>query len=812
MDHIPLPQAPNSDHLEVPLYEYDFYPYIYHGPWDSYPERWGYDYSEFYSMDPETFPKSLRGPLAAFVQSWLFFGVLDEFLGVPCPVQGWTAVSKDGRPIITTAHLFSKLEEWHRRIASRDEAEQTQVCNRIDHLLDRMHYFHRMLMHSFEDYNAYSNLLPEPLNLSLDVLHATLTIARNEVFPHGNLSFPHYLHSDVITHKLLRNGWCLSDIHRVYQDASVLGRYYVSRLGPLNNSTSHPHCTEDACHSCQVDHQTYQTKHISAGCDCDMICVSTKAVAEILRQGSIPTIRLNNRMNAINIEKADSCSPTDFTAISHVWSDGLGNLHSNGLPTCQLQRIQEQVNDLQPSKQAGSPALTNRNFWIDTLCVPTGSDFEAERSLAIAKMVKVYRLAKDVLILSRELDGIDAGQDPWELSARINRTAWFRRLWTLHEGILSQKSIFQLRDGAVELSSLAARIDKPRDCVSTIYQALLRSIFRETCMPFTKMEKFKSMTTHDRIQAIWSAVQWRTTSYQVDETICLANMLDLDLSTILAIDRHDPEASEKRMKAFILLQRNFPRDSVFESSHRRDVTSVSNLTAQGFTWAPKSFVFRSTSVDPAITPSPLGEADSAGIHLSLPSFDPMISWTEFMEHIAITKSEGAGDSARITFMLPLDWDYYYTISWLPEDTKWQISDTCLGNTIPAVALRDDIISITKENQERVRRSPAQRMFVLGSLREGITNSYDLDRFDWPSSEGLILAVSARKPIAQERMNEGKPEYRASIVARVNVSKMMFSTYRRPAPDQVKIASTDADTGRSIPIFGVWPAQTQWCIG
>ncbi|EXJ56934.1 hypothetical protein A1O7_07278 [Cladophialophora yegresii CBS 114405] len=812
MDHIPLPQAPNSDHLEVPLYEYDPYPYIYSGPWVSYPERCGWDYSEFYGMHAETFPNSVRGLLAAFVQSWLFFGVLDEFLGVPCPVPDWTAVSKDGRPIITTAHLFAKLEEWHHGIASRDEAEQIEVRNRIDHLLDRMRYFHHMLMTSLTDFNTYSNLLPEPLNLSLDVLHATLVIARNAVFAQATLSFPHYHHADVIKHTLLQNGWCPSDIFRVYQDATVLGRYYVSRLGPLNNITSHPQCTEDACRSCQIDRQAYQTKHVSAGCDCDMICVSTDAVAEILREGSIPTIRLNNGMNAIELEQVGSCSPTNFTAISHVWSDGLGNLHSNGLPTCQLKRIQKQVNDLQPFRQPDSSALTNRNFWIDTICVPTGSDFEAERSLAIAKMVKVYRLAKDVLILSSELHEIDSCRGPWELSARINRTAWFRRLWTLHEGILSKRSIFQLRDGAVELSSLAVEVETDPDSDSNIYQAFLRAIFRETCMPFTKMEAFKSMTSHDRIQAIWSAVQWRTTSYLDDETICLANMLDLDLSTILAISRHDPEACEKRMKAFILLQRYFPRDSVFESSHRLDLSSVPNLTAQGFRWAPKSFVFRSTSIDPATTPTPLVEADSAGLHLSLPSFNPACSWAEVMEHIAISKSEGIADAASIKFMLPLDWDYYYDISWLPEDTKWEINDTLLGSTIPAVALRDDIISVTKEGQDRVPRRPSQRMFELDSQREGISNSYDLDRFDGASSEALLLAVSARHAMTQERINGAEPEYRASIVARVHVRKRMFSTYRRPASDQVKILSTDADTGRPIPIFGVWPAQTRWCIG
>lgn len=813
MDHIPLPRAPNSGHVEVPFLQYDYYPYVYSGPWNTYPERQGYEYSEFYGIDAETYPKSLKNSLAAFVQSWLFFGVLEEFLGIPCFVGDWTTKNYKGDQILSTARLYNKLENWRLQISSCDETQKIEACDRLDHLLDRMYYFHGMLSLSLTDYTMYSDLLPQTLNLSLDILHATLTIARNVVFTSNILPFPNYRHSVLVKDQVLRDRWCLSDIYRVYQDSSVLGQYYVSRLGPLSVSSIHSQCTEDHCKAWQVDHLTYQTKHRFSHCQCSMICVSTEAVADILRAGYIPSVCFDAEAKTITVSPTNSHSSLTFTAISHVWGDGLGNPQTNGLPLCQLLEIQRQVTSLHHENRAPSSSSTeNRYFWMDTPCVPVGAGFEAERNLAISRMVNVYQQAENVLILSRELGEIDIRRDPWELSARINRTAWFRRLWTLHEGVLSKRSIFQLHDGVVELSSLAAKVADFDSGTSTIQSHLLRTIFQETCMPFTKIETFKSKPLLDRVRDIWTAVQWRSTSYEVDETICLANMLGLDLSPILTISRFDPEACENRMKAFILLQRHFPTESIFESSHRLDVKTRSNMIAEGFRWAPKSFVFHTSRPEQLVRSSPLAHADTAGIHLSLPGLDPMVSWTEFMQHVQNSIDQGVHEESHVVCMLSLDWDYYYTVSWIPENVELEVDGNLQQKTCPVIAMQEDIFSVTKEAQDHTRKHSAPRMFDLDLMREGVTNAYDLRSFEWPHSEALLLAISREQDKPNGHWKQDASERRSTIVARVTVTKRMFSTFRKPAAEQVKRSSLDPNTDTLIPTFAVLPVETRWCVG
>jgi hypothetical protein len=274
------------------------------------------------------------------------------------------------------------------------------------------------------------------------------------------------------------------------------------------------------------------------------------------------------------------------------------------------------------SKAGWSNSDLHRFFWMDTLCVPVGKAFEIERNRAIAAMVTVYRLATNVLVLSHELSHIDVDRNPEEISSRINRTAWFRRLWTLHEGVLSNKTVFQLRNGPVDLDILRAKTSdvSEKDDFRTILSGV---IFREACTPFAKIELFKSKPFPERIRDIWSAVQQRSTSYKEDETICLANMLGLDLSPILAISRFDGEAQERRMKAFILLQKIFPQDSVFEATgdSNSDKDESPWLEEDGFRWAPRSFVFRATLPE-VLSSSVLGFADNQGLHSRFSALDP----------------------------------------------------------------------------------------------------------------------------------------------------------------------------------------------
>ncbi len=121
----------------------------------------------------------------------------------------------------------------------------------------------------------------------------------------------------------------------------------------------------------------------------------------------IPLIAWNGRGIAIADFGSDpGLDWGPYVAISHVWSDGLGNPNHNSLPFCQIKRLQELVQE-----STGKPLP----FWIDTICVPLE---ERLRGKAIANMAKVYRSAAAVLVLTaqfrirRGLDGSGHSKKP----------------------------------------------------------------------------------------------------------------------------------------------------------------------------------------------------------------------------------------------------------------------------------------------------------------------------------------------------------------------------------------------------------------
>ncbi|RSL93704.1 hypothetical protein CEP52_013097 [Fusarium oligoseptatum] len=174
-------------------------------------------------------------------------------------------------------------------------------------------------------------------------------------------------------------------------------------------------------------------------------------------------------------------SSSSYTAMSHVWSDGLGNPTANALPQCQLELISTSLSKgltetgklgnyqtksvhIDPiPKQGWSSLRGNGNlFWLDTLCIPVtvpGDSPEAVdnvnklKSMAINQMGEIYAAAKQVLVLDSELQRAQADSEDeissTELLARLVCCSWMRRCWTLQEGALATRIAFLSSSGLV---------------------------------------------------------------------------------------------------------------------------------------------------------------------------------------------------------------------------------------------------------------------------------------------------------------------------------------------------------------------------
>lgn len=210
----------------------------------------------------------------------------------------------------------------------------------------------------------------------------------------------------------------------------------------------HRDCDDNACTANNIDESTYITRHCLEGCSCAHLGepgTSSQSITQVLHDGGIPVIHVESHVtdgtDGVRFSTRDS-EGVPYVAISHVWSDGLGNPHQNTLPQCQLLRLQDYVNQLYDE------SLWPVSFWIDTICVPLDRQY---RSLAIQRMASTYAGADKVLVLDAWLlqAGLDSMRE-WNM-LKIMASTWAQRVWTLQEAMLPRQHdlFFQSSGGAL---------------------------------------------------------------------------------------------------------------------------------------------------------------------------------------------------------------------------------------------------------------------------------------------------------------------------------------------------------------------------
>jgi hypothetical protein len=174
----------------------------------------------------------------------------------------------------------------------------------------------------------------------------------------------------------------------------------------------------------------------------------------------------------------------NYVAISHVWSDGQRNNEGNWLTECMFIRIQNLVNALYGSADFPVP------FWMDTLCIPKGSMFDAVKQLALALMANICRAADKVLVCDGKVKDIYKSKELWRgpesiyrkegvlalsgdivldsslqavscddmswigMNMRIGYCPWSTLVWTLQEGRLAREVYFQFKNKPILLADL----------------------------------------------------------------------------------------------------------------------------------------------------------------------------------------------------------------------------------------------------------------------------------------------------------------------------------------------------------------------
>ncbi|KAL9617148.1 MAG: hypothetical protein Q9160_008045 [Pyrenula sp. 1 TL-2023] len=208
-------------------------------------------------------------------------------------------------------------------------------------------------------------------------------------------------------------------------------------------------------------------------CEFLMDALERAFVFECLNKGDSPVVSVRRENHHDDVEdirlvaessRSAGGDQIPYVAISHVWSDGLGNPTENSLPRCQLLRLQRLVNNLYHTEVVddNDHAMNPIYFWIDTLCVPLQEEY---RMKAIVLMNQSYENAEKTLVIDSWLENIGLDEDNIVNLLKIRSCTWSQRLWTLPEGSLARENglFFQAGEVPFQADNLfqTQRTDEP---------------------------------------------------------------------------------------------------------------------------------------------------------------------------------------------------------------------------------------------------------------------------------------------------------------------------------------------------------------
>jgi hypothetical protein len=589
MDH--LPHGGHKLNIVVPYvctYEYD-----YEKEWVDYPSLRGFDVQKFFSPD---FRRMDPKKLEPFLQSWLFFGMLGSILRTRITTTDFARDVSPGNRVITTAELPEYLNKWNESISTKSKAEK-DVLLRENMLTIRKA---APLIHFLLDWCEPSTIFPfRPVSKEIALSFALLGRALSGVLRHifrpewkfltrdedGSLPDNWSSGNKLFWDHLIALGWCPYLLSRL-DSVPVDVQYYLATLGPPAILKSHRRCTEEICRVLVREKNIREPKHVRQGCDCQELGLDMDKLISILQKDEAVLVRFNNTANVgespsgtIEILEYEPSIP--YVALSHVWTDGLGNPKSNSLPICQVAAIQDSVNQVYSQEFGAPPGNLPVTFWMDTLCVPGSNNYPEIKTQAIFNMRYVYALASHVLVFDSGLSACSKAADPIEIVLRVTMSNWFRRLWTFQEALFAQSIMVRLSDGIISLTGFVneecptyvGNDLRPAvvEMLSSIFDAdnaghYLATVMRSFDHPYAEKIAVRAIT----------GIVSRSTSVQEDEAHVLAFIFPVEPISVLTA-----EAADKLPTLFSLLKQ-IPPCIIFLPGPR--------LERDRFRWLPKSFL------------------------------------------------------------------------------------------------------------------------------------------------------------------------------------------------------------------------------
>ncbi|KAK1974791.1 hypothetical protein LZ30DRAFT_739467 [Colletotrichum cereale] len=616
MDHWPIPARPVRPPTKVKIYcdvEWPLGQVDFH----TYPESQGWwkargDEDNFTTPGDRPLQRpSYAGKSGAneFLQKWAYFGLLSEVMqasvygGVnkPHAKSPWVGISswlmsfvstpqQTPSPVLDSSDLGVSLQRFisKTRIEHPGDSERegrAWACIRTTlSWLKRMQY-HKTPPFDPDLITAVESLLSD-LARTIHLAYEGPVTVRSASGGTKSYMLARHREAPLITQsmscaifetRMLADGWCPSVLKRLFTKAPGLSsQYFLSMLDRPRPHLRHDEgCSKDYCRHWMVDMESYTTAHVCDRGDCSWVTVPLERLEEILASGDdivpviVPSVMDTTDDGRVVVRLEAGSRETEYVAISHVWSDGLGNTTANEIPICQFERLSKVVQDAW-----GDSKIC---FWLDTLCFPypTSPDKEAYQR-ALEKMRMTYEQAEIVLVLDSYL--LSTQYDPsvtddHELALRVLCSEWSARLWTYQEGRLAKRLKFVFGSTPVEIPF--AILDHPCSADDDIW-----SPFRSerVVRPASMIGTYFRDKTAD-LTKVYAELSHRATSVAEDEGLCLANLMGIDPRLVTRVP------PKERMEQ---VWRHVDPVDAF----RTLFWPCQRLKVDGLGWAPKSLLTR----------------------------------------------------------------------------------------------------------------------------------------------------------------------------------------------------------------------------
>ena len=312
MDHLP-PVSNSYNAVEIPYLGGGYDGEEFTG----YPARQNWDLEKLQAGDLQNRTIADAG---SFIQSWLYFGMMQEVLGIGILTADFVRVDGSQERFVTTHKLQEYLQTWRLQVDQEKASGPTEdSINRNKRAVACLTYAYNVWFNFDED--ERDRFVSPEIGLSIHILASTLEHALTCVCEIPVVDVPWRLkRNDFLTQRMIDHGWCPSIVEQICATNHLVFQYYASLLLAPSDPGVHEQCRagDHGCSAKNFDNASYVTKHHLQHCECELITADLTASRDIVKGGSIPLVYLEHRGPRTTVKIVPFRRGMQYTAVSHV--------------------------------------------------------------------------------------------------------------------------------------------------------------------------------------------------------------------------------------------------------------------------------------------------------------------------------------------------------------------------------------------------------------------------------------------------------------------------------------------------------------